>query len=105
MADADDLKTDMESFKKSINGQLEGVKQELRELTNALRELIRIDGDIKRVQDAMSRIGRQVDDHEIRVRKVENSGSVNATRLSSAERVIWLAIMFAVGVIQYAVTH
>jgi len=105
MAEADELKSDMESFKKSVNDQLEGVKQELRELTNALRELIRIDGDIKRVQDAMSRIGHQVDDHETRLRNVESDGAVNTTRLSTAERAFWLAIMFALGILQYTITH
>ena len=105
MADVDEIKRDLESFKKSIGGRLDGVQSELRELTKALRELIRIDGDIKRVQDAMARIGRQVDDHEERLRTVEVNGAGTGARLGHAERIIWLVVLFASGVLQYMLLH
>jgi len=55
---------DLDQLRASLEKKIDG-------LTEALRDLIRIDGDMKRIQDAQSRIGRQVDDHETRLRVVE----------------------------------
>ena len=62
----------LDDFRKEVREQMSSVGDELKELTKALRDLIRLDGDIRRIQDAVGRIGRQADDHEIRVRRIES---------------------------------
>ena len=51
-----------------------GLRDEVKELTKALRELIRIDGDIKRLSEAIGRIGGESEDHEARLRVLESRG-------------------------------
>ena len=47
------------------------MRAELKEITHALRDLIRLDGDLKRQNDAILRIGKQVDGHEVRLHEIE----------------------------------
>jgi hypothetical protein len=105
MAEVDNLKQDLNALKVSVNEQFDGVRNDLKELTSALRDLIRLDGDIKRVQDAVHRIGTQVDDHETRLRGVETVGSVNHSRTSAAEKLIYLGLLAASNMLQFFLLH
>lgn len=61
------------------------VTTRLDKLTEALQEMVRIDGVLARQNDALTRIGRQVDDHEGRIRTLETGGAAR----SGADDVRW----------------
>lgn len=107
--DADHVRTELRTFKAEVNTKLDTVSSEIKELTRALRELIRLDGDIRRQNDALARIGRQVDDHEVRLRRVEIEDSKQGARIGYSERWIWMAATGVssgvVGVVVYMVTN
>jgi len=72
-----------------LRGDVGDIKKDLRGLTQALRDLIRLDGDIKSLRETVARIGKQIDDNELRMRALEQTSIENATRLtSSAKRAI-----------------
>lgn len=86
----DALKKELDELKGDVTDQLKGVRSDLKDLTMALRELIRLDGDMKRQNDLLIRVAKQVDGLEIRVRTLEVNGSVNSTRIGFSERGMWL---------------
>jgi hypothetical protein len=85
-----EIKQEIQQLKSNIDEKLDGVRSDIKELTKAFRDLVRLDGDIKRVDIVVDRIGRQVDDQEKRLRAVETSGAINGNRISSGERIRWL---------------
>lgn len=105
MADVDALKSDLERLRSSVNEQFGAVREDLRELTAAFRELIRMDGDMRRINDALARIGAQVDDHEKRLRLLENGHAADGVRIGGNERIVWLFVTVAAGLLTYFLTH
>jgi hypothetical protein len=89
------------------------VREKLDDVVVALRELVRIDGDVKRYSDALVRIGRQVDDHDERIRAVEikSAGTDEANKAKvhhldrNVERFISIGVTIATGVIVWMVTR
>jgi hypothetical protein len=69
--DIETVERKVEELRSEVGRQLGGVREELKELTKALRDLIRLDGDMKRTNDALIRIGKQVDGHETRLHTME----------------------------------
>lgn len=102
--DKGDCMSELESFKSDVSRQFDGVRNDLKELTKAMRELIRLEGDIKRTSDALIRIGRQVDDHDERIRALETSDASERVRVSHSERFIWLIISLGTGFIGSVLT-
>lgn len=103
------VESKLDDFRVEVRKRMDTVGDELRELTKALRELIRIDGDIRRIQDAVGRIGRQVDDHEERTRALETAGSAHAVTVKhlSAGQALVLAAgsSMLTGLIIFLLTH
>jgi len=95
MSEVDELRTEIRSLKVGIGE----IRQDIKSIVEALKELIRIDGDQKRQDDAIARIGHQVDDQERRLRDVEIATNTNTTKMSGSERLWWLLGMIAVGVV------
>ena len=58
-----------------------GINNELKQVNESLKHLIRIDGDIKRIEEKIDRIGTQSDDHEKRLRCLENKSGALFERL------------------------
>jgi len=48
-----------------------GINAELKKVNESLTHLIRIDGDIRRIEEKTDRIGLENDDHENRIRAME----------------------------------
>lgn len=118
----------IETLRKDVNTQLTGVRTDIKELTEVLRDLIRMDGEIKNISTLTERIGNEVDDHEKRLRGLEKNGAdadvvvkltdrvtvleqssaVNTVKIGSGERLYWLigsgAVSLLVGVIVFLVT-
>jgi len=84
--------SDMDALRRDFNAQMGGIKSDLKEMTRALTELIRLDGEMKAQNGALNRIGRQVDDHETRIRTTEVHSSVNKSQVSNNERIIWIIV-------------
>jgi carbamoylphosphate synthase small subunit len=82
----------MEELRKEMNAQMSSLRDEIKHMTRALTELIRLEGEMKAQTGALTRIGRQVDDHETRIRVTEVNGSVNQSQVSSNERIIWIVV-------------
>jgi len=113
MPDIQALEHKLETFRDEIGGRFDRVHDDLKELTKALRDLIRLDGDIRRLQDAMSRIGHESGDHELRLRELEGANATAAVEHRHLDRTQWLGITtvstiisaIVVGVIVFVVTH
>ena len=115
------LDTKIEALRSNVSGQLTGVRSDIKELTQALRELIRLDGDLKRQNDALGRIGRQVDNHDARLHEIESvrlpaletARAATSVSVGHSNRMYWLLVTAGasvftgaiVGMIVYAVNH
>ncbi len=96
-----------------VGVRFDRVHDDLKDLTKALRDLIRIDGDIRRLQDATGRIGRECEDHEKRLRVLEQDGAGTRVKVGVIGRgqlllfstiAAGLGAVFS-GVVVYALTH
>ena len=56
----------------SLSADVSGIKTELKQVNESLKHLIRIDGDIKRMDEKVDRIGKECKDHEDRLRILES---------------------------------
>ncbi len=115
------LDSKIEALRGNFTNQFIGMRTDIKELTQALRELIRLDGDLKRQNDAIGRIGRQVDGHDERLHEIEavRLPSIEAARAETkvsvghSNRMYWLLVTAGasvftgaiVGLIVYAVTR
>lgn len=70
--------------------EFDGVRADLKDLTRALRDLIRLDGKIENLTTLVTRVGIDVDDHEKRMREIETREAASTVRLGSSERFLWL---------------
>lgn len=106
---AEHVEQKLEDFRAEVRLQFDRVGGELKELTQALRDLIRIDGDIRRLGEVTKRIGGQVDEHEKRLRVVEIAGTANHSETKQHDRLLWLIVVAAsnllTGLIVYALTR
>lgn len=104
----DDLRQDfgkrLDVLGGEVKSQLGVVNVELRELTKALRDLIRLDGDIRRLQDAVGRIGRETEDHEKRLRVIESRGTAQTVTLGFWQSAARVGTTIAAAVIAAAIT-
>jgi chromosome segregation ATPase len=62
VGEVDAIKQDLSELRNEMRESYSGLRSDLKELAKALRELIRLDGDIGRVADLAQRIGKEVDD-------------------------------------------
>lgn len=115
------LDNKIETLRSHFTGQFAGVRSDIKELTQALRELIRLDGDIKRQNDALARIGRQVDSHDerlheietVRLPLIETAHAGAKVTVGHSDRMYWLLVTagasiftgVVVGLIVYAANH
>lgn len=88
MSEVEALKEDMAELKNEVRDSLAGIHSDLKSLSEAFRDLVRLDGDINRVATTVDRIGKEVDELfamlrsetkalDERLRKVENNVASN----------------------------
>lgn len=99
MTDILALQQKIEGLRAEVSARFDLVHEDLKELTKALRELIRLDGDIRRLQDAIGRIGRTSDDHELRLRTVESAVTTGAVQSKHLDRTQWLGVTSVVSLV------
>lgn len=99
----------LESLRGEVRAGLGELRGDVKELTAALRELVRIDGETKRQNDALRRIGVQTDDHEKRLRVVERGDARAQADLQHHDRrVTWIYTIAGAalsGLLVYAFTR
>jgi len=65
-----------------MGADISGINKELKQVNESLKHLIRIDGDIKRIEEKIDRIGVQADDHENRLRTLERKSGALFERVA-----------------------
>jgi hypothetical protein len=95
MSDMDVVEQKLVGLEKTVNG----LRNDVKEISDSLRELIRIDGDMKRIGDAVGRIGKETADHESRLRVLELKGGKLLERLMTHGLSVAIggAVMFFIG--------
>jgi len=91
--------TEIEQLKKDFSNQFSGVRSDIKELTKALHDLIRLDGDIKRQSDAVGRIGREVEDHEKRIRVLEVAAPGTKKSVGFMDKLFERSVFLIVGAV------
>ena len=74
-----------------LGEDVSNINNELKTMNSSLSDLIRIDGNILRLEEKLNRIGTEKDDHEDRIRALESKSG----RLF--ERILGYAISVSVG--------
>ena len=103
----------VEGMRASVERRFDGVESELRKLGELLRELVKIEGDIKVNDAALKRIGGEVDDHDKRlcILEIAMAASGATQKVESKnfdQRVAWIyGIIGAAitGITVYVFTH
>ena len=107
MTEVDELRGEIRGLRAGIGE----IRQDIKSIGQALTELIRIDGDQKRQDDAIHRIGLEVERNSKRIelmdermRSVEMATNTNTTKAGGSERLWWLIGMLAVGILTAVAT-
>lgn len=103
------LEDKLEDLRGEVGRRFDTVHNDMKDLTKALRDLVRLDGDLHRIQDSVVRIGAQVDDHEQRLRPLETSGAVQGVTVKhiSSTQAMFLAAACSLftGLLIWLLTH
>lgn len=77
-----------------IDHRLERIEDEMRGISEALKHLTRVDERLKQHRDS-------IDDHESRIRDLEQMGHRAKGSFVTAERVVWFAITSGLALMQF----
>jgi septal ring factor EnvC (AmiA/AmiB activator) len=102
---AEHVEQQLQEFRAEVRQRFDRVGEDLKELTKALRDLIRLDGDIRRLAEAVKRIGTQVDDHEGRLRAVEANGTAAQADTKHHDKLLWFIVIAASNVVTAILVH
>lgn len=97
MNEVDALKKELMDFKAEINKQLSGVRTDLKELTKALRDLIRLEGNIAQLSDLVGRHATESRDHEKRIRKIEMQLAGTSKSVTLFDQIVRHTVLLVVG--------
>lgn len=67
----DAIKRDLSDLRNELRESIGGLRADIKEIAKAFHELVRLDGDIGRVADVVSRLGKEMDDLSRRMRTLE----------------------------------
>lgn len=95
--DLESLKQDLDELRGDIGKRFDSVHTELKELTKALRDLVRIDGDQRRIEEKVNRIGSEVGDHEKRIRHLERSDAGQEKSVGLLDWIVRHAMSMGIG--------
>lgn len=86
------MSDDIERLRSDMNRQMLALREDVKDISKALLELVRLDSVIKNQDGLINRIGSQVDDHEKRIRIGEVKNSEQQSRIGNSERIVWLIV-------------
>ena len=84
-ADSNDPRVELKDLRKEVTSRLD-------KLAEALGSLIRVEERLSRQNDALGRIGREVDDHEARIRVIEARQNSDKVRWHLSTWVVALGV-------------
>lgn len=93
--------SDLDQLRKEMSEQFSSMRSDIKEISTALVELVRLEGKFERVNELVYRVASEVDDLEKRVRIVENDNGVSRTKIGNNERLAWLFLTALVGMVTY----
>lgn len=117
MSEVDAVRQELHGLRSYMENQFSEFREDFRQFSNGVRQLVErvlsVEGEGKRLADAVRRIGLEVEDHELRLRRLEQEQPLTLDRRSSGDRLRWLWISAAVtalgsgitGIIVYTVTR
>lgn len=114
MSEYELIKRDLVEVRKEMRETLTGVRSEIKELAQALRDLIRLDGDLTRVADMTARVGKEIDelaslmrvqytDTDKRLRSLETTQAGNNKSVGLFDGLVAHVLSLAVGLVVGAV--
>lgn len=77
-----------------LDKRLGRIEDEMRSIAQALNHLTRVDERLKQHRDS-------IDDHEERLRVLEQSGNKTKGTVQTAERVVWLLVTIGLALLQF----
>lgn len=95
-----DMTVDDKEFKRfqdSVLRQLSSVKEDCKETSQNMTALIRIESDLNRIWDAISRGTTENKDHELRMRVLETDNSGNTKSVKVFDRLVERVILVMIG--------
>ncbi len=61
----------LEERVESVRNEVAGIRADVKDLVRAFRDLVRVDTDMKAIRSGQGRMGEELDDHERRIRSLE----------------------------------
>lgn len=83
------------------NEKIDSVQSQVTEITRTLQTLARVEERMSFQKEGMARMGKQLDNLEERVSKIEQSNAGEKEKVSGIERFVWVAITAIAGIIGY----
>lgn len=77
----------------AIDHRLGRIEDEIKSIAEALRHLTRVDERLKQHRDS-------IDDHEDRLRHLEQQAQKSSGVVTATERVVWIVITIGLGLLQ-----
>jgi len=84
----------LEDFREETKERFNEIRSDIKELTLALRELIRLDGDIKRLNEVVERIGDQVKTNSQDIGLLKIATARSSVTVGVHERWFWVGVSF-----------
>lgn len=82
----------LEMLREEVNARFGEVRTDIKELTQALRELIRLDGDIKRLAETTIRLDKVVGEHEKKISALVVGNLKSTVIVGIHERWFWFGM-------------
>lgn len=117
MSEVNTVRQEMHGLRSYVENQFSEFREDFRKFSKdvqlTMKQLVSVEGEGKRVADAVRRIGREVEDHELRIRSLEKDQPLSLDHRSRWDRLGWLGISViataagsgVTGIIVYMVTR
>jgi len=89
--------SEMDQLRKEMTEQFSAMRGDIKEISVALVELVRLEGKFERVNELVYRVASENDDLEARVRKIEQDSGINKSRIGNTERLAWMFLSAFIG--------
>lgn len=91
------MSEDLVQLRKEMTDQFSAMRSDIKEISHALVELVRLEGKFERVNELVYRLATENDNLEKRLRSLENSAGINNNRISNNERIVWFVVTSVLG--------
>lgn len=92
------MSEELDRLRQEMTQQFSAMRSDIKELSSAMLELVRLDGKLNTMSELLYRVAKQVDDLESRVRVLENNAGISTQRVTNNERMVWIVITGLLGI-------